>query len=287
MTFSIVAWDPRPASGPEWGIAVASKFLAAGAVVPWARAGAGALAVQAFANLAVAERGIRRLGEGADSEAVLRELVADDPQREQRQFGAVDSRGGAATFTGDECMHWAGGRTGDGYACQGNILAGPEVVDAMVDAFEGSAGDLADRLVASLSAGDAAGGDRRGREAAALLVVREGGGYGGGTDRAIDLRVDNHGDPAGELRRLLDLHRMYFPRPEDLDFVAIDDALAAEIREALRAGAPARGSGYDDELRTAFFEWIGMENLEERWSDEPKVDRVVLQRLRDRAAGRA
>ncbi|MDQ3941347.1 MAG: DUF1028 domain-containing protein, partial [Actinomycetota bacterium] len=181
------------------------------------------------------------------------------------------------------CFDWAGGRTGAGYCCQGNILAGPEVVDRMCDVFESAAGELAVRLLAALHAGDAAGGDRRGRQSAALLVVREGGGYGGGTDVAVDLRVDDHATPVAELARLFDIHRLLFPRPEDLDFIPVDAALADELRgllEALgfRPGPP--GAGYDAALRGALFEYVGTENLEERWSEEPQVEAGVLAYLR-------
>lgn len=283
MTFSIVAWDPS-ADPPEWGVSVASKFLAVGAVVGWAKAGSGALATQAFANLAYGPEGIARLDAGKDAAEVVEHLTTADDQRDHRQLGVVDSRGKAATFTGAECFDWAGGRAGDGYCCQGNILAGPEVVDDMVAAFGSSDGDLADRMVASLAAADAAGGDRRGRQSASVLVVREGGGYGGGIDKAIDLRVDDHPAPIPELRRLLDLHRLYFPRPQDLDFISVDDPLSGELRNLVSAAGydPGSGTGYTPELKAALFAYVGTENLEERWVEDERIERGILDHLRDR-----
>jgi uncharacterized Ntn-hydrolase superfamily protein len=282
LTFSIVAWDPETPSGPEWGIAVASKFLAVGAVVPWARAGAGGVATQAFANLSYGPDGLERLAAGDDAASVVKVLTEPDDMRGQRQLGVVDARGGAATYTGMECFDWAGGTTGDGYCCQGNILAGPQVIDAMRQSFESTSGELAHRLMAGIAAGDEAGGDRRGRQSASVVVVRAGGGYGGATDRALDLRVDDHLDPVAELGRLLDLHRLYFPRPEDLEFVDVDESLARELKTLLsRLGYDAGGGeGYDDDLRSALYAYAGTENLEERWTDEPRIELRVLEHLR-------
>ena len=261
---------------------VASKFLAVGAAVPWAKAGLGAIATQAMANLAYPNDAFALLESGTSAQDVVNELTGADAERAHRQVGVVDSDGRAATFTGPQCFAWAGGVTGDGFCCQGNILAGPDVVDAMRASFETAAGDLATRLLAALTAGDEAGGDRRGRQSAAMLVVREGGGYGGGNDRVLDLRVDDHSDPTTELARILELHRLYFPRPEDLDFVSVDGDLAAELRERLSgAGYEAGvGPGYDDDLRSALFAYSGTENLEERWTDEPKIETAVLEHIR-------
>ncbi|MGH2806196.1 MAG: DUF1028 domain-containing protein [Actinomycetota bacterium] len=285
MTFSIAAWDPS-ATPHEWGIAVASKFLAVGAAVPWAKAGAGAVATQALANLAYGPEGLEMLQKGMPANAVVRMLTGSDDQRQHRQVGIVDATGVAATFTGTECFEWAGGRTGDGYCCQGNILTGPEVVDDMCETFERAEGELADRLLAALQAGDRAGGDRRGRQSAAILVVREGGGYGGGTDVAVDLRVDDHDDPVPELFRLFDIQRLLFPRPEDLDFVPIDGAVAGEIARLLNRTGHFSGEAdaYGESLRKALFAFVGTENLEERWSDEAKVEKKVLDYLREAAA---
>jgi uncharacterized Ntn-hydrolase superfamily protein len=282
VTFSIVAWDPHSQPSPEWGVAVASKFLAVGSVVAWGRAGVGAIATQAWANLSYGPNGLSLLSSGRSSEDVVRELTEADEGRAQRQLGVVDAQGHAATFTGEECFDWAGGRIGDGYCCQGNILAGPEVVDRMTEAFERSDGELAERLLAALQAGDDAGGDRRGKQSAAVMIVREAGAYGGDLDLAVDLRVDDHPDPVPELKRIFALHRLYFPRPEDLDFQDVDDEMAAELRRLLSGHGykPGEGSGYDDSLRKALFEYVGKENLDERWTDEARVEKGVVDHLR-------
>jgi uncharacterized Ntn-hydrolase superfamily protein len=282
VTFSIAAWDPAPESAPEWGVAVASKFLSVGAAVPWVRANVGAIATQALANLSYGPDGLRRLAAGDDARSVVADLTGHDPDAQHRQLGVVDARGGTETFTGTQCFDWAGGVVGDGFCCQGNILAGPEVVARMKGAFEAAQGELAERLLAALHAGDDAGGDRRGRQSAALYIAREGGGYGGAIDRAVDLRVDDHLDPTTELTRLFSLHRLYFPRPEDLEFLDVDQSLGAELRELLEqlGYEPGSGLGYDDELRSALFAYSGTENFEERWSDEPKIERAVLDYLR-------
>jgi uncharacterized Ntn-hydrolase superfamily protein len=273
MTFSIVAWDQEER---EWGVAVASKFLAAGSVVSWARAGVGAIATQAYANVTYGPRGLDLLAaETADE--VVAELTGSDPESAQRQLGVVDRNGQAAAFTGPECFDWAGSKIGDGYTCQGNILTGPEVVENMAAAFESTSGDLAARLLMAMSAGDTVGGDRRGKQSAAMLITREGGGYLGGTDVALDLRVDDHPEPVAELGRIIEVHRLLFPNPRDLDFVDIDDSLAGRMAVALSAaGFETNSPAYDESLRKALFSWMGNENLEMRWSDDPVVDRTVL-----------
>lgn len=282
MTFSIVAFDPNASPSPEWGVAVASKFLAVGAVVPAARAGVGAVATQAFANATYRSRGLDALAAGADAATVLTELTESDDDREQRQAGIVDARGGVATFTGQECMNWAGGRTGETYCCQGNILTGAAVVDDMVSAFEAAEGELASRLVDALVAGYEAGGDARGMQSAALLVVRQGGGYMGGTDETVNLRTDDHPDAVHELERLFSLHQFYFPRPEALHFEEIDEPLASEMKALLSelGYKPGSGASYDRKLRDALFDFVGTENLEQRWSDGSRVDREVVAYLR-------
>ena len=282
MTFSIVAWDPRPESEPEWGIAVASKFLAVGGVVPYAAVDAGAIATQAFANLSYGPDGLEQLQGGASASEVITRLTDADAQAATRQVGVVDAGGEAAAFTGRECFEWAGDVQGDGFTCQGNILAGPQVLEAMSRAFSTTDGDLVARLLAALGAGDEAGGDRRGRQSAALLVVRRGGGYGGATDVAVDLRVDDHPAPVTELARLLDLHKLLFPRPEDLSFIPVDDALAQELRRLLAAlgHEVETAGGYDADLRDALFAFVGTENLEERWTDEAAIEQKVLEHLR-------
>ncbi|NKB86953.1 MAG: DUF1028 domain-containing protein [Acidobacteria bacterium] len=220
-TFSIVGYDPETG---DLGIAVQSKFFAVGSVVPWARAGVGAVATQSYANTAYGPDGLAQLDAGDDAEAVVNALTEIDDDRALRQLGIVDAQGNAAAFTGDACLAWAGHRVGTHYAAQGNILAGPEVVDAMATTFETTKGDLASRLTAALSAGQAAGGDVRGRQSAALLVVRAGAGYGG-NDRYIDLRVDDHPAPIRELRRLMRLREAQLA--------------SGEARRALRAGEHA------------------------------------------------
>ena len=210
-TFSIVALDPETG---ELGIAVQSKFVAVGAVVPVAKAGVGAVATQAWANTTYGPRALALLESGKSPAEALAEITADDPRRARRQVGILDARGRGATFTGNQCHAWAGGLVGENFVCQGNILAGEDVVAAMAAAFRASEGELGDRLIAALEAGQAAGGDARGQQSAALLVVRDGWGYGGQSDRYRDLRVDDHPAPIAELKRLHEVHRGIFPRPK-------------------------------------------------------------------------
>lgn len=281
-TFSIVAFDPARS---EWGVAVASKFLAAGAVVPWARAGAGAVATQSYANTRFGPEGLARMAQGLSAEETLAALLAEDPEREKRQVGLVDRQGRAAAFTGSECLPWAGHRVGEGFCCQGNLLVDERTLEAMAEAFVKASGELADRLVAALLAGDRAGGDRRGRQSAAILVVREGGGYGGFNDRYMDLRVDDDPDPVMKLKDLVELHHLYFgqPRPEDL--MPIDAALAREIQRLLRHAGYYTGEitgVYDEATRRALETLFGVENLEERWQPGDRIDRVAWEFLRRR-----
>jgi uncharacterized Ntn-hydrolase superfamily protein len=201
-TFSIVAYDP---DRQEWGVGVASKFLAVGAVVPWAKAGVGAIATQSFANTTYGPKGLEMLGQGKSAEEVLKTLTDADEQRDVRQVGIIDAKGQAATFTGAKCNAWAGGKTGKYYTCQGNILAGEAVVADMAKAFEEAKGPLAWRIVAALEAAEKAGGDKRGKQSAALLVVRDKSGYGRFNDRMVDFRVDDHAQPVQELARILAL----------------------------------------------------------------------------------
>ena len=287
MTFSIVAWDPAASGGTEWGVAVASKFLAAGSVVPWARAGAGAVATQALANVAYGPEGLTLLDSGMSAHEVIDTLAATDEGYDHRQVGVIDQRGLAATFTGSQCLDWAGGRTGPGFACQGNILVGAQVLDAMASTFEASEADLSTRLLDALLAGDRAGGDSRGRQSAGVLVVREGGGYLGDSDVAVDLRVDDHTDPVPELQRLLSLHRFLFPEAAELVFIDMDEANVFEVRSSLAGLGYDAGSGgvYDDSLRKALFEFVGSENLEARWTDERAIEQGVLVALRTVSEG--
>ncbi|MGH8824824.1 MAG: DUF1028 domain-containing protein [Jiangellaceae bacterium] len=276
MTFSIVA---RSADGMSFGVAVASKFLAVGAAVPAAAAGVGAIATQAYANLAYRPEGMAQLREGRSASLTLETLVAADDQRETRQAGIVDVAGAAATFTGSECNPWAGGVSGEGYAIQGNILTGPAVVAAMEDAWHGSDAEapLARRLLAVLQAGDAAGGDRRGRQSAAMLVVTPEGGYGGGSDVLVDLRVDDHPAPVGELARLLDLHDLYFGKPDPDTLLDLGGELGTEVRRLL-----AELGHVEDDLDAALAGWAGIENYEERLVPG-KIDPLVLAKLREAA----
>jgi uncharacterized Ntn-hydrolase superfamily protein len=285
-TFSIVAWDP---DSPAWGVAVASKFPAVGAVVPWAAAGSGAVATQSFANTSYGPRGLELMAGGMSAEAALAQLLADDPDRAQRQIGLVDASGGAATFTGEGCLAWAGGRTGPGYAVQGNILAGPSVVDSIATAFEASRGALPERLVSALLAGDRAGGDRRGRQSAAVFVVRAGAGYAGFNDRWIDYRVDDGEDPVPRLRELLEIHHLYFDRSPMDDQLPLDGETLERLR-SIAAGlgyAPsAPGSGLDDVTRGALRSFLGNENFEDRVDFQAAtIDRPAFEYLVRRYTG--
>ncbi len=277
-TFSIAAFDPETDS---LGVAVQSKFLAVGAVVPWARAGVGAVATQAMANFNYGPRGLELMAEGRTAEKTVEALISADDDREHRQLGVVDARGRAATFTGSECFDWAGGITGEHYAAQGNILVGRETVEAMAKTYEGAGGGLAARLLAALAAGQEAGGDSRGRQSAALLVVREGGGYGGDNDRTIDLRVDDHPEPIQELARLRDLHALYFGETGPESVVAVDGDARREIVDALlRAGYIEERDAGDGALLDALSAFIRTENFEEREQARGYVDREVLEFMR-------
>ena len=282
MTFSIVGRSP---DGAALGVAVASKFLAAGAYVPAAAADAGAIATQAHVNLELKTRGLEALRAGTSAPALLKAFFADDPRRGERQAGAVDRAGRAATFTGDACQAWAGGRTGEGpegsFAAQGNMLVGAEVVDEMVASWRATAEEpsLARRLVAALAAGQAVGGDPRGKQAAAVLVVAAGAGYGGLGDVVVDLRSDDSPEPIGDLERMLALHDLYFGSTPDDQLLAWDDALRAEAAERLATTGYASGDVVRD-----LYGWMGRENFEERWHDE-RVDPVVLAHLRATTPG--
>ena len=271
-TYSIAACDLDAA---QWGVATQSKFLAVGSVVPWAEPGAGAVATQSYANPRYGPDGLALLRSGLSAEEVVRRLTEADEGREQRQVGIVDARGGAATFTGSECIEWAGGRTGDGYAAQGNILVSAETVDALAETFEASRGrPLAERLLEALAAAQAAGGDRRGQQSAALLVVERDAGYANLSDVVVDLRVDDHARPVEELHRLFAIHRTLFGTTPEAEWLDVDDALRAELTERLGR------LGYDGDLDDAFRRWTGTENLEERVDGVERIDPVVLEELR-------
>ena len=282
MTFSIVGRSP---DGSALGVAVASKFLAAGAYVPAAAADAGAIATQAHVNLELRTRGLEMLRAGVGATELLERFFADDPDRGERQAGVVDATGRTATFTGDRAQPWAGGRTGEGpegsFAAQGNLLAGPEVVDAMARAWERTADEpaLARRLVACLAAGQDAGGDPRGKQAAAVLVVSAGAGYGGLGDVVVDLRSDDAPEPIGELFRMLDLHDLYFGRTPEDELLPYDEPLLEELGRRLPVAGYATG-----DVRRDLYDWMGRENFEERWHDG-RLDPVVLQHLRATTGG--
>jgi uncharacterized Ntn-hydrolase superfamily protein len=283
MTFSIVA---RSADGSAWGVAVASTFLAVGAAVPAAAAGAGAVATQAYANLRYRPDGLGLLRAGRSAADTLAALTGGDDLREQRQAGVVDRDGGAATFTGTGCSDWAGGRTGDGYALQGNMLTGEEVLTGMEQAWRGTDPSLplGRRLLAALIAGERTGGDRRGRQSAALLVVTPDGGYGGGSDVYADLRVDDSPVPVPELERLLGLHDLFFGRPDPAGLRPLSGELLKEAHGLLvQAGYPPAAADAMA-VRAALWEWAGVENLEGRILAEPVLDSVVLDVLRLKAA---
>lgn len=281
MTYSIVAADP--AAG-EVGVAVQSKFLAVGAIVTWAAADAGAVATQALADVTIGPRGLALLHEGVSPADCVERLLVGDGLREQRQFGLVAPDGRAASFTGTECFDHASSLLGEGFAAQGNILAGRAVVEGLAAGFRGSAGKpLAERLLTALERAQEAGGDRRGQESAALLVVREGGGYGGNHDRMLDLRADDHATPIAELRRLLALHRLYFDRPDPAGALPIEGAL----RDELRAVLVRRGFEPDVSWSEALFAYFGWENLEERWLGEHRLDPAVLAYIREHEGDRS
>src|SRR5437870_5804351 len=272
-TYSIVGCDLEAG---QWGVGVQSKFLAVGSVVPWAEPQVGAIATQSYANPRYGPDGLGLLREGLSAEEVVARLTEADEGRAQRQLGVVDGQGRAATFTGEECHDWAGGRTGQGYAAQGNILVSRATVDALADTFEATAGrSLALRLIDCLDAAQAAGGDSRGQQSAALLVVEKDGGYASLSDTFVDLRVDDHERPLEELRRIYLLHDALFGRTPKEQWVDVDDELAAELRDRLT------GLGFDGELADALPRWAGRENLEERVDGFERIDPVVLESLRE------
>jgi uncharacterized Ntn-hydrolase superfamily protein len=282
VTFSIVACDIR---ADTWGVAVAARSLAIGAVVPWTEVGVGAVATQALTNVSYGPHGLALTGSGSSAREALDQLVAADPGRDERQIGIVDARGRSASHTGSACLPWAGGRSGRGYAAQGDLLAGPGVIDGMGSAFEESEGSLARRLLGALRAGDEAGGDRRGRQSAALRVARPDAGFGGSLNVPLDLRVDDHPQPIDELARLLALYEEHTGRTPEEARLPLETELLEELRGLLvRAGhvLPEGLSGVTASLRT----WVAGENLGSRWWGEDTLDPVVLDRLRAAATSK-
>ena len=274
MTFSIVACDLEEQA---WGVAVASKFPAVGAVVPWAQADAGAVATQSFANTSYGPHGLELMGKGLSADETLAKLLLEDPDRELRQVGLVDMKGRSATFTGAGCFPWAGGVSGKGYAIQGNILKSAKVVPAIEKTFLKTKGNLPTRLHTALLAGDRAGGDKRGRQSAAIYVVKPKGGYGGFVDRWIDYRVDDHEDPVLRLGELLEMHELYFGKSPEKERVAIKGKALQQVTDILvRAGYLKKSKNF----RNAFNEFIGNENFEERADPEAQwIDGPVLKYL--------
>jgi uncharacterized Ntn-hydrolase superfamily protein len=278
-TFSIVACDLK---SQAWGIAVASKMPSVGAVVPWAKAGIGAVATQSMANTTFGPRGLELMASGLSAEETLSKLLSRDRDREDRQVGLVDSKGRAASFTGSACFGWSGGLTGSGYAIQGTILPNVEIVREMEHSFLEAKGDLPERLLISLERGSRSGGDRRGRQSAALLVVKQKGGYGGYNDRWIDVRVDDHLNPVGQLGELLELHRLYSGKSPKSQKVRLEGSVVADVQGIMKGlgyYTPAN-SEYDEATREAFRAFINNENFEARANpDEAWIDRPVLEYL--------
>jgi uncharacterized Ntn-hydrolase superfamily protein len=283
-TFSIVAYDPDERA---WGVAVASKFLAAAAAVSWARAGVGAVATQSYCKVSFGVDGLALIESGLSATETLKRLLDADDGRDLRQVGIVDANGGAASWTGAGCHDWAGHHVGEGFACQGNLLTGADVIGAMAEAFSATRGELADRLYAALRAGDSAGGDRRGRQAAGLLVVRPNGGYGGDNDRYCDLRVDDDPQAVTTLGSIVEAHHLFFGKPKPEDRQQITPDLARELQAMLVKGGYLKREAdgvWDEASIAAFFELVGTENLEERWTtaDPHVIDAVALAYLRKR-----
>ena len=284
-TYSIVAFDEKKR---EWGVAVQSKFMGVGAVVPFAKANVGAIATQAFANYQYGPEGLAYLAKGFSAEETLEYLIQNDPEREERQLGIVDSNGKAVNYTGKNCFDWAGGIVGDGFAVQGNILL-PGTIEAMATVFDEERrkgeGELADWLVETLKAAEIAGGDRRGRQSASILVVRENGGYGGNNDRYLDLRVDDHPTPVEELARLVEMHHLFFGEDDKENRVLLND-IAEELQKIMKKmgmfDSEVNGL-FDEKTKKSFMDFCGIENLEERWTGvEDSIDVKVWEFIKNR-----
>lgn len=277
-TFSIVAADPETG---EVGVAVQSKFLAVGSVVPWAKANVGAVATQSWANTAFGPEGLALLEKGLSPEEVIDKLVSDDPGRSLRQVAVINAEGEASAFTGHECYDWAGHIIGKHHSCQGNILVSEETVNEMSRTFEASAGPLAERMLKAIAAAQHAGGDSRGKQSAAVYVVQEGAGYGGYNDVKVDLRVDDHPEPIEELQRLYELHKMYAAPSEDK--LAIEgDVLEAVVEQLEKLGLlkPSGYNSYNAEVKEALKLFVLRENFDDHWSEEALIDESVLAYLK-------
>ncbi|MBN2229378.1 MAG: DUF1028 domain-containing protein [Candidatus Thorarchaeota archaeon] len=279
-TFSVVARDP---SSGDLGIIVQSKFPAVGSVVPWARAEIGAIATQAWANVSYGPRGLNLLKSGLNANDTMKSLLKDDEGREHRQVGIVDPKGHAVAHTGKECMEWAGHLVGDGYTCQGNILASEAVVANMADAYENTDGDLIDHLFAALNAGQGAGGDRRGMQSAAILVVREGGGYEGGNDRYVDVRVDEHPRPIEELERIFKIYDMTLLNREDPSRLRkIEGKFSIKIQKALLTLGyldSVDESDFPKKAASALTEWTNTNNFENKARNDGTIWQSVVDHL--------
>jgi uncharacterized Ntn-hydrolase superfamily protein len=284
-TFSIVACERDTGT---WGVAVQSRFIAVGSVVPWAEAGAGAVATQALANVRYGPDGLALLRKGGSAAEVVRRLTESDPGRDDRQLGVVDAKGEAASFTGKKCMEWAGHEVGHGFACQGNILFGPAVVQAMARTYESTGGDILDRMLAALAAGQREGGDRRGMQSAALLAVRVGGGYQGGNDRWVDVRVDDHPSPIEELKRVFELYDLTMLNREDAaTLLPIEGDIARAMQHDLGVLGYYTGrltGAWDLSSEAAFSRFIGEHNFENKQRTDGKVWPSIVEYLRRRAA---
>jgi uncharacterized Ntn-hydrolase superfamily protein len=284
-TFSIVAFDFE---NGDLGAAVQSKFPAVGAVVPWARAGVGAIATQAWCNTTYGPNGLMMLERNLSAQETLRKLLADDTSPQVRQFAVVDAKGQVAAHTGTECLEWAGHVTGKGYSCQGNILAGAKVVESMARAYDETSGDLIDKLMQALSAGQAAGGDRRGQQSAALLVVREKGGYEGFTDRYVDLRVDDHQTPIEELKRVLKIYDMTMLSREDpKNLLTIDNDVTVILQKNLAKLGIYNGAitgVLNDETSKALNKFVNIHNFENRMHEERRIWKSILDYMSELAS---
>lgn len=280
-TFSIVAFDPET---KELGIAVQSKFLGVGAVVPWAKAGVGAVATQSFANTRFGPDGLALLEEGLTPEEVVEKLIENDDERDLRQFAIVDAEGNAAAYTGKACYDWAGHRAGNYCTAQGNILVSEKTVETMVEVFETTEGSLAERLLEALDKGQEAGGDSRGKQSASLFIVQEKGGYGGYNDRKYDLRVDDHPEPIKELKRLFELHKLYFSQPKEEELLTLEGVVLSEVEKFLveQELLDKEYGAYDEHVKESLKTYFMQENFEERWREDAKIDPAVLEYMKNK-----
>jgi uncharacterized Ntn-hydrolase superfamily protein len=284
-TFSIVAWDPHRG---EWGVAIQSKFIAAGAVVPWGQAGVGALATQASSDGSQGPKGLELLRKGLSASEVVARLSKESPDRDDIQIGVVDGKGRAAAFTGAHCLEWAGHVVGNGYSVQGNILFSGEVVRAMARTFETTPGDLPERLLATLVAGQREGGDRRGMQSAALLVWKERGGYRGGLDRWIDVRVDDHPTPIEELDRIFRIYDMTLLAREDpASLRPLDTETVMGVQRALGVLGyllgPKTGT-WDATTMKAFAKFVSEHNFENKVRTDGTIWPSILRYLDSKSA---